>query len=151
MRVKLPDDIVKLLSDAEEFSKTVKRKLNPNTQIDKRLTLIQLQELQSEAKTFCLETAEISKLHAQVINAKEWLARVEESHREEIPLRELERLVKAGKGIPVNFGSEFERISNRVDDATKLQKKIQETFKSNKTRKTNTGSKDAQGFDQATL
>ena len=40
MRVKLPDDIVKLLSDAEEFSKTVKRKLNPNTQIDKRLTLI---------------------------------------------------------------------------------------------------------------
>ena len=151
MRVKLPEDIVKLLADAEEFSKTVRKKLNPNTQIDKRLTLSQLQELQSEARTYCLETAEISKLHAQVSNAKEWLARVEESHQEEMPLRELERLVKAGRGIPVNFGAEFERISNRVDDATKLQKKIQETFKSNKTRKTNTGAKDVQGPEQTTL
>ena len=42
MRVKLPEDIEKILAQAEEFSKTVRRRLNPNTQIDKRPTLSQL-------------------------------------------------------------------------------------------------------------
>ena len=50
----------------------------------------------------------------------------------------------------MNFGNEFDRISSRVNDATKLQKKIQETFKSNKTRKTNTNAKSAQGPELVT-
>lgn len=45
MRVKLPEDIEKLLAQAEEFSKIIRKRLNPNTTIDKRPTLEQLQEL----------------------------------------------------------------------------------------------------------
>ena len=44
-----------------------------------------------------METVEIVKLQTQVQNAKEWLARVEESHGEDITLKDLEKLVKAGK------------------------------------------------------
>lgn len=97
MRVKMPDDIEGLLAEAEEFSKGVKKKLNPVTSIEKRLTLSQLEELQAEAATHCLETAEIVRLQTQVQNAKEWLARVEESRGEEITLKDLEKLVKAGR------------------------------------------------------
>ena len=71
-----------------------------------------------------METAEIVRLQTQVQNAKEWLTRVEESHKEEIPLRDLEKLVKAGRQIPVNFGEPFERVHNRKEAALGLQTRI---------------------------
>ena len=134
MRVKMPADLERLLADAEDFSKVIKKKMNPVTSIEKRLTLAQLEELQTEAGTYCLETAEIVRLQMQVQNAKEWLSRVEESHGVDISLKDLEKLVKAGKQVPVNFGEPYERVSDRMKQALGLQQRIQATFKSNKTR-----------------
>lgn len=39
MQIKFPDDVEQMILDAEEFSKQVRKQINPNTQVDKRLTL----------------------------------------------------------------------------------------------------------------
>ena len=81
-----------------------------------------------------METAEIVRLDAQVANAHEWLAKVKESQDVDYPLRELERLVRSGKSLPVKFGEPYDTASKRLAMSLDLQKRIQATFKSCKTR-----------------
>lgn len=64
MQVKFPADIDEMLLDAEEFSKQVRKKINPNVNQDKRLTIDELEELQKIGQAQCLETAELLKLDA---------------------------------------------------------------------------------------
>ena len=45
MQVSFPEDINGMLLDAEEFSKQVRKKINPNMHQDRRLSLIELEEL----------------------------------------------------------------------------------------------------------
>ena len=45
MRIEIPDDIKVLISAAEEHSRLIKKKVNPQSPFEKRLTLVQLQEL----------------------------------------------------------------------------------------------------------
>ena len=49
-------------------------------------------------------------------------------------LRELERLVRSGKSLPVKFGEPYDTASKRLTMSLDLQKRIQATFKSCKTR-----------------
>lgn len=46
MQIKFPEDVDQMLLDADEFSRQVRKKINPNVHLDKRLSLEQLQELQ---------------------------------------------------------------------------------------------------------
>ena len=57
--------------------------------------------MQIVAKAQCLETPEFIKLEAQLANAYDWLDKVKESNDHEIALRDLERLLKSGKSLPV--------------------------------------------------
>ena len=90
---------------------------------------------QVEARSQCLETPEILKLDAQVANAHDWLAEVKESQSGEFPLRALEKLVRSGKSLPVNFGEPYDEACERLAMSVDLQKRIQATSKSCKTRK----------------
>ena len=95
-----------------------------------------MEEKQVEAKGQCLETPEILKLDAQVANAHDWLAEVTESlSGGEFPLRALEKLVRAGKSLPVNFGEPYDQACKRLQMSQDLQKRIQATYKSGITRK----------------
>jgi len=134
MQVKIPDDVEQMLLDAEEFSKQVRKQINSNVQVENRLSLEQLEELQELAQAQCLETPELLKLDQQVVSARDWLAKVERSQGAEISLKDLDKLVRSGKQLPVKFGEPFEGLCERLNKALDLQQRIQETFKSNKTR-----------------
>ena len=43
MQIKFPEDIEQKLQDAEEFSRQVKKLINPGIALEKRLTLEQLE------------------------------------------------------------------------------------------------------------
>lgn len=60
----MPEDIEQMLLDAEDFSRLVKKQINPSVTHEKRLSLQQLEELQELARAQCLETPEIVKLEA---------------------------------------------------------------------------------------
>ena len=120
MQIKFPDDVDSMLLGAEEFSRQVKKHINPGMSQEKRLTLVQLEELQEKARAQCLETPEILKLDTQVSNAHEWLAKVKESQDGDITLKDLERLVKAGKSLPVKFGEPYDIICKRLSLALDL-------------------------------
>ena len=64
MQIKFPEDVEQKLLDAEEFSRQVKKQINPGISHEKRLTLKQLEEKQVEARSQCLETPEIVRLDA---------------------------------------------------------------------------------------
>ena len=68
-----------MLEDADEFSKQVRKQINPTMSLEKRLTLQQLEELQEMGQAQCLETPELLRLDTQVENANEWLKNVKKS------------------------------------------------------------------------
>jgi len=49
-------------------------------------------------------------------------------------------LVKQGRSLPVNFEEIYQKANKRFKDALSLQQRIQQTFKTNKTRQTGGGS-----------
>jgi hypothetical protein len=50
MQIKMPEDIEQMLLDAEDFSRLVKKQINPSVTHEKRLSLQQLEELQELAR-----------------------------------------------------------------------------------------------------
>lgn len=51
-----------MLLDAEEFSKQVRKKISSGLQLENRLSLDELEELQELSQAQCLETPELLKL-----------------------------------------------------------------------------------------
>lgn len=136
MHIKFPDDVEQRLLDAEEFSRQVRKKLNANTPLEKRITPEELVDLNAQGKKQCLETQEIVKLESQVASAQEWLTKAVQSLGVEMPLKEQEKLMKAGRALPVRFGEPYDKVCDRYAKSIDLQKRIQATFKSKKTRGT---------------
>ena len=104
--------------------------------------MAELIKLEEQAQHYCLLTSEILKLSSQILNAQEWITKVEESHEQELSLKDLDKLVKQGKSLPVNFEQVSQRLNKRYKDALSLQQRIQATFKTNKTRQTGGDKKD---------
>lgn len=60
------------------------------------------------------------KLEAQIVSARDWLGKVKESQDGPIVLKELERLVRSGKQLPVKFGEPYEQSFKRLNMALDL-------------------------------
>lgn len=120
MKIALPSDVEKLIVDAEQFSKQIRKQTNAQVNLEKRLTIEKLEKLESDAKTYCLVTPEISRLQGQLQNSYEWLVKVAEAEDVESTLKDLEKLLKCGKSLPVNFGEPFFKLSLRLKQAQDL-------------------------------
>ena len=120
MQVEMPSELEILIDEAEKFSKQIRKKLNPLLAHDKRLTVPQLEQLSLDAKDYCLVTPEIQRLYAQLSNSHDWLQKAECMLYEECALKDLDKLVKLGKTLPVNFGETFHKLNQRLKQAFEL-------------------------------
>lgn len=98
--------------------------------------MAQLEQLSLDAKEYCLVTPEIKRLYVQLANCHDWLQKAESMLSEECSLKDLDKLIKLGKTLPVHLGETFHKLHHRSKQAFDLQGRIYLSFKSNKTRNT---------------
>jgi len=62
MRIQFPEDVDRKVKDAEEFSRTIKKKLSAQLPQERRASLSQLKELLTAADNYVLITPDIDRL-----------------------------------------------------------------------------------------
>lgn len=96
MKVKVPKEITNQLTDSENFSKSLRKKL-----VDKSLTIEELRELIERINEFKVKTTAMQHLQEVLVKAEEWVVR---SKKLVVPtVRQLQNLVTEGSALPLFF------------------------------------------------
>lgn len=60
------------------------------------------------------------KLKQQVAQAEEWVKKAESNMTAKVAIRELDKVLKQGRSLPLNFESVFQQLEARYKRALKL-------------------------------
>ena len=111
MKVKVPKEITNQLTESENFSKSLRKKL-----LDKCLTIEELKELVDRINEYKVKTSTMQQMQDILHKAEDWTQRSKKSTSP--TLRQLQMLVTEGTSLPVNL-PELGGIKEKYKNAKK--------------------------------
>lgn len=127
MKVKVPKEITNQLTDSENFSKILRKKL-----VDKSLTIEELKEIKIKISDFNVKTSTMQQLQEVLYKAEDWTSRVKKAVFPTI--RYLQNLVSEGSSLPLCL-PELNSIKEKYRSAKKWADNVHNLIKSWKCKK----------------
>jgi DNA-binding SARP family transcriptional activator len=79
-----------------------------------------IKELDEESAKFSLQTPEILKLKTYIGQAEEWITKAQDHLTLQVSLKDLDKILKHGKSLPLNFEQVYSDLEARHKKALAL-------------------------------
>lgn len=122
MKVKVPKEITNQLTESENFSKSLRKRL-----VDKSLNIEELQDLVSKISEFKVKTSTMQQLQDLLSKAEDWINRYKRNTHP--TLRQLQNLVTEGSSLPLSI-PELLSLKDKHKNAKKWAESVHLLIKS---------------------